>query len=259
MLFDSLVGMNQKNKLEFTPDVVLVPLFLVLSLWVVFWWETRFGFRATHFGIYPRTGVGLKGILFGPFVHGSLEHLFNNSIPLFVLTTAVFYFYRAIRWKILFFGVILTGLGTWLFARPAWHIGASGLVYVLVSFLFFKGIFSKQFQLTALSLLVVFLYGGMLWYLFPIDPRISWEGHVSGFFVGLVFALFFRKNPVENKKYEWEKPSFQPENDPFMKHFDDDGNFIELPKPSEVVPSTNPPTSVRVVYEYKPRTKNEEE
>ncbi|CAM3289083.1 rhomboid family intramembrane serine protease [Aequorivita lipolytica] len=222
--------MSNSNQLQFSPGVFGYPLFFVMVLWVVFWVETRFNINFNSFGIYPGKLEGLQGVIFSPFIHGSLEHLFNNSVPLFVLTAALFYFYNDIRWKVLCYGLLLTGLATWAIGRPSLHIGASGVVYMLVAFLFFKGIFSKQFQLTALALVVVFLYGGLLWYVFPVDPEISWEGHLSGFFVGLLFAFLFKGNPIENKKYEWEKESYNPENDPFLKQFDEDGNFIELAK-----------------------------
>lgn len=255
--------MSNKNPLHFSPEVIGYPLLFVMSLWVVFWIESRFGINFNKFGIYPRTSQGLVGILFGPFIHGGLQHIFNNSAPLFVLSTALFYFYRSIRWKVLFFGLILTGIATWIIGRPSLHIGASGVVYMLVAFLFFKGIFSKQFQLTALALVVVFLYGGLLWFLFPIDPKISWEGHLSGFFVGLLFAFLFKGVPLENKKYEWEKEDFEPENDPFLKQFDEDGNFIGLPIPevnevNPLAPKENLEVpEIKVVYTIKKRSDSE--
>ena len=147
-------------------------------------------------------------------------------MPLLVLSTALFYFYRSIRWKVLLYGMLLTGIVTWLIGRPALHIGASGVVYMLASFLFFKGVFSKHFRLIALSLVVVFLYGSLLWYLFPINPEISWEGHLSGFLVGLVFALLFRKNPISQRKYDWEYEDYNAEEDVFLQHFDENGNFV---------------------------------
>lgn len=229
--------MSDKNHLHFSPDVIGYPILFVLLLWIIFWIESRFGINFNKYGIYPRTPEGLIGIIGGPFIHGSLKHIFNNSVPLFVLSTGLFYFYRKIRWKVLFYGLILTGLATWVIGRPSLHIGASGVVYMLVAFLFFKGIFSKQFQLTALALVVVFLYGGLLWYVFPIDPKISWEGHLSGFIVGLLFAFVFKGIPLENKKYEWQKEDFEPDNDPFIKQFDENGNFIEQPK--ELVEESN--------------------
>src|SRR5690606_6024302 len=117
----------------------------------------------------------------------------NNTIPLFVLTMALFYFYRKIAWKVILYGILLSGLITWLIGRPANHIGASGLIYVLVSFIFFKGIFAKNYRLVALSLLVIFLYGSLIWYVFPVKEHMSWEGHLGGLITGFVFALFFRK------------------------------------------------------------------
>lgn len=101
---------------------------------------------------------------------------------------------------------------------------------MLAGFLFFKGIFSRYYRLVALSLIVVFLYGGLLWYITPIDPEISWEGHLSGLFVGLIFALIYKKNIARAPKFEWERETYREEEDPFMQHFDEHGNFIETPK-----------------------------
>ncbi len=256
--------MASSNQLKYTPGVFGYPLLFVMVLWVVFWIESRFGLNFNSFGVYPRELKGLRGIAFSPFIHGSLKHLFNNSIPLFVLSSALFYFYRNLRWKILLFGLLLTGIATWLIGRSSLHIGASGVVYMLASFLFFKGIFSKQFQLTALALAVVFLYGGMLWYVFPVNPEISWEGHLSGFFVGLVFAYFYKSNPIENRKYEWEREDYNPDNDPFLKQFDEEGNFIELPKELPNEPSTEnagvqKPRRIRIIYSFKKNPKNQSE
>ncbi len=240
--------MSKNKALFFSTEVIAYPLLFVMLMWLVFWVETRFNWNFNYLGILPQKWEGLRGILFSPFIHSSLKHLFNNSVPMLVLTTALFYFYRSIRWKVLLYGFIITGLLTWLIGRPALHIGASGIVYMLAAFLCFKGIFSKQYQLTALAFVVVFLYGSLLWYVFPIDPKISWEGHLSGFIVGIVFAFIFRSNPIENKKYEWEKEDYNPEEDPFLKHFDEDGNFIEsLPETEE----TNDPPSIKIRYTFK--------
>ncbi|MEM0518261.1 rhomboid family intramembrane serine protease [Aequorivita flava] len=263
--------MNNATQLKYNADVVLYPLLFVMVLWVVYWIETRFNINLNYFGVYPRSVEGLRGIIFSPFIHGSLKHLFNNSVPLFVLTAALFYFYRDIRWRVLFFGLLFTGLATWVIGRSSLHIGASGVVYMLVAFLFFKGIFSKQFQLTALALVVVFLYGGMFWYVFPVNPEISWEGHLSGFFVGFFFSFLFKTKPIERKKYEWEREGYNPDNDPFLKQFDEDGNFIELPKepvePTVSVDAPPQPTikqmaaqnrpTVKIVYTYKNKEEDE--
>lgn len=251
--------MSKANQLRFSPEVIGYPVLFVLLLWIVFWIESRFGINLNKFGINPREVEGLRGVIFSPFIHGGLKHLFNNSVPLLVLTAALFYFYRNIRWRVLGYGLLLTGLATWAIGRPSFHIGASGVVYMLAAFLFFKGIFSKHYQLTALALAVVFVYGGMLWYVFPGKPGISWEGHLSGFIIGLGFAFYFKGNhPVVHKKYEWEKESYNPENDPFLRQFDENGNFIELPKEElletvEKKPekASQPQQRVKIVYTFK--------
>ena len=245
--------MSTKKALHFTNDVILYPLLFLFAIVTVFWLESQFNWNFNYLGIYPRRIEGLRGILFGPFIHGDMKHLFNNSIPLVVLTTALFYFYRDIRWKVLLYGLFLTGLFTWLIGRPSLHIGASGVIYMLTSFLLFKGIFSKQYQLTALSFAVIFIYGSFIWYIFPTDPKISWEGHLSGFIVGLSFALLFNKNPIEHKKYEWEKENYDPDKDPFLSHFDEEGNFIEH-KPEKMVDDLKEeinPRKITIRYSFK--------
>lgn len=171
-------------------------------------------------GIYPHKISGLKGILFSPLIHSDVKHLFNNSIPLFVLLSALYFFYRKIANKVIILGLLLTGFLTWSFGRPAYHIGASGLVYMLVSFIFFSGVLRKYYRLVALSLIVVFLYGSMVWYIFPIEERISWEGHLSGFLVGGLFAYLFRGKGPKKQKFRFSQ------NREFEEMFDDDGNFI---------------------------------
>ena len=240
--------MSETKKLYFSTGTIIYPLIMVLLMWIVFWAEIRFNWDFTYLGINPRKVSGLPGIILGPFIHGDLKHLFNNSVPLLVLSVSLFYFYRNIRWKVLIYGLLLTGIFTWLIGRPAVHIGASGVVYMLAAFLFFKGIFSKQYQLIALSLVVVFLYGGLLWYLFPIDPKISWEGHLSGFAVGLGFAVLFKEVPLENKKYDWEQEDYNPDEDDFLKQFDENGNFIEKTQETEVQANQEP---FRIIYTIK--------
>ncbi|QQX75406.1 MULTISPECIES: rhomboid family intramembrane serine protease [Aequorivita] len=257
--------MSKSDQLKFSPEIFGYPLLFVLGLWIVYWVEARFNINFNPYGIFPRKLDGLWGVLFSPFIHGSLKHLFNNSVPLFVLTAALFYFYREIRWKVLIFGLLITGIATWVIGRPSLHIGASGVVYLLASFLFFKGIFSKQYQLTALALAVVFLYGGMLWYVFPVNPEISWEGHLSGFFVGLVFAFLFKGNSIERKKYEWEREDYNPDNDPFLRQFDENGNFIEISKesvedalghPNKLSDTVERKNTVKIIYTLRKNSKD---
>jgi membrane associated rhomboid family serine protease len=222
--------MKPKEQFQFSKGVILYPIFFILLIWFVFSIEIRFGINLTEFGIYPQTFKGLRGVIFSPFIHSGISHLYHNTIPLFVLTVALFYFYRPIAWKVLIYGILLSGFITWCIGRPSYHIGASGLIYVLVSFTFFKGIFAKYYRLIALSLLVIFLYGSMIWYVFPIVEGVSWEGHTAGLLTGLIFAFIFRKEIAKPKKFAWELEDYNIDNDPFLKHFDENGNFIELTK-----------------------------
>lgn len=251
--------MSRSKGLYFSNEVLIYPLLFVFAMWIVFWAELRFGWNFVKYGILPLKVEGLRGILFGPFIHGSFKHLFNNSVPILVLSMVLFYFYRNIRWKVLLIGIIATGLLTWLIGRPAFHIGASGVVYMLAAFLFFKGVFSKHVRLIALSFVVVFLYGSLLWYILPIDPKISWEGHLSGFAIGLGLALLFRHNPIETKKYVWEQEDYNPEEDAFMKHFDEDGNFIESPKEELEDEPVSKPRRIRIIYTLKKKGEEDKE
>ena len=224
-----------QEEFKFTTGVFGYPIAFVLIIWLVFWFEVRFHMNFNSHGIYPKKISGLQGVIFSPFIHSGIKHLYSNTIPLYVLTTALFYFYRPIAWKVLGYGILLSGLLTWFIGRPSFHIGASGLIYVLVSFTFFKGILAKHYRLIALSLLVIFLYGSMIWYTMPIEKGISWEGHLSGLITGLIFAFIFKKEIAKPKKYVWEEEDYKEDDDPFLKHFDENGNFIEtVEEPVEV-------------------------
>ena len=212
---------------RFSTGTVAYPLFLVLSLWVVYWLDVRFGIDTALLGVYPRKLSGLPGVLFSPWAHASLSHLYQNSLPLLIMLIALFYFYRSVSFQVLFYGLLLSGLFTWVFGRNSYHIGASGMVYVLFGFLFFGGVFTKHYRLMALSLAVVFFYGSMIWYVFPIQEGISWEGHLGGFLGGLLLSVVYRKQLKVPVKYLWEEESFNENEDEFLKHFDADGNFVE--------------------------------
>lgn len=232
---------------KYSTGVIAYPILFVLIIWFVFWFEVRLGLNFSKFGIYPQTLTGLKGVLFSPLIHGDIEHLYHNTIPLFVLSIALFYFYKPIAWRVIFFGILLSGFLTWCIGRPSFHIGASGLIYVLVSFTFFKGVIAKHFRLIALSLLVIFLYGSMIWYVLPLKQGISWEGHLSGLITGVFLALIFRAKIAKPKKYGWEEDDFNEDDDPFLKHFDENGNFIEL---EEEVPHVEEEQPL-IIYSYK--------
>jgi len=190
--------MNSHKHLKFTPIILAIPLYFMLFLWIVFWFEMKYGYNFNKYGIYPRTFKGLRGIVFSPFIHGDIKHLYHNSIPLFVLLLALVYFYRRIALKVLIYGALISGFLTWLFARNSYHIGASGIIYLLFSFLFFSGVFRKNSRLIAVALVVIFLYGSMIWYILPVKEGVSWEGHLFGFLIGLTFAFIYRKKDFKN-------------------------------------------------------------
>lgn len=217
-----MISENQKP-FKFKLSTIAIPLYTVLFLWIVLWADFRFNLHFMRFGIYPRTLFGLIGIICEPFIHKDMAHLANNSLPLFLMLMALLYFYRNIALKVIWKGVLLSGIFTWIIARPAYHIGVSGVIYFLVSFVFFSGIFSKYYRLIAVSLIVVFIYGSLLWYLFPIDSEISWEGHLSGFITGIILAYRYKNVLPKPEIFEWETDSYQ--KDDFDNLFDDDGNF----------------------------------
>ncbi|PCH49346.1 MAG: rhomboid family intramembrane serine protease [Flavobacteriaceae bacterium] len=210
---------------------IAIPVLVIFSIWFIYFIEIEFGFNFNKYGIYPKSFIGLRGILFSPFIHGSTSHLLNNSVPLGVMLWCLYYFYHKIANKVLFLGLLLTGFLTWILGRPSYHIGASGIVYLLVSFIFFSGMFRKHYRLIALSLAVVFLYGSMIWYIFPVQESISWEGHLSGFLVGFIFAFIFRKKGPQPENFIFTK------NEEFEKLFDEKGNFN--PPIEEVIEDVN--------------------
>ncbi|MGI9532578.1 rhomboid family intramembrane serine protease [Lutimonas sp.] len=202
--------MSQKE-FKFAPWILAVPLYLVIFIWFVYWFEVKQGFNFNTYGIHPRHLLGLRGIFLSPFIHGDVKHLYHNSAPLFVLLFSLFYFYREIAWKVLFYGAFLTGLLTWIIGRNSYHIGASGIIYMLFSFIFLSGVLRKNYRLVAVSLMVIFLYGSMVWYVLPVKESISWEGHLSGLLIGIVFAIFYRSSGPQKFQYDWEKENYEPD------------------------------------------------
>ena len=247
--------MSEAHYFKFTNAVVVAPLFAVIAIWTVYWIELHFQVNLNEYGIYPQRLSGIKGIALSPFIHGSLEHLYNNTIPLAILMAGLFYFYRSISFQVLLFGLLVSGIFTWAIGRPSYHIGASGMIYLLVSFIFFKGIFTKHYRLIALSLIVVFIYGSMLWYIFPVEDGISWEGHLGGFLAGLALAFFLKSDIPSPKKYAWEHEDYNEEADMFLQQFDADGNFVGTGE--EEVREEN--QSVKIVYHYNEERKDETE
>ena len=155
-------------------------------------------------GVYPRTLAGLPGIFFSPLIHAGIDHLLSNTLPLIVVGSGTIYFYRSIAYRVIGLIWLFSGFWTWLAARGSYHIGASGLIYGLVCFLFFSGIIRKDTRLMAVSLLVTFLYGSMVWGILPIDQSVSWEAHLFGSIAGIICAFYYRQWGPQRPKTQWE-------------------------------------------------------
>lgn len=181
-----------------------IPFIVTLLAWIS--WLV-FSPEVVAWGIHPRNFMGLRGILFAPLIHdpSTISHLLNNSIPLLFLGWALYYFYPELANRVFAFIWFFSGFWVWLAVKDdSYHIGASGIVYGLASFLFYSGIIRKQTNLLGLTMLVTFLYGGMVWGIFPYDLSISWQGHLFGGIMGLVLAIYYRKEGWQREKYEWE-------------------------------------------------------
>ncbi|MFZ2286228.1 MAG: rhomboid family intramembrane serine protease [Bacteroidales bacterium] len=205
---------------------MLIPFLLVAFMWLVKITEVLFETDFHFLGIFPRQVSSLTGIMTSPFIHSGIRHLFNNTIPLFILGTALFYFYSQVSFRVLFLIMLLTGLAVWITGRPAWHIGASGIIYGLATFLFVSGIIRRHIPLMGLSLLVAFIYGEMVWGIFPgFGMDISWESHMLGAVAGLLLAGWYRAEGPQRPV-----PFYEGEED------DEDGQLEENePPPSNQV------------------------
>lgn len=183
-----------------------IPISFVLVLWIIKLAEVSFNLHLRELGLFPRNIEKIYGVFTSYFIHGDFGHLTSNSIALLVMMISLFYFYRILAYKVLLYSFLFTGLLTWVIADRGAHIGASGLLYCYISFVFLSGILRKNIKLSALSLFVVFLHGSAVWNLFPHDfnKGISWEGHLAGFIVGIVLAIIYRKRGPQNDSYSWD-------------------------------------------------------
>ena len=160
-------------------------------MWAAFYLKILLGLPLSFFGILPRTFQGLIGILTAPLIHGDILHLISNTIPMLFLGAVLFFFYGQIGGQVFFRAYFWTNILVWLFARPANHIGASGVVYAIAFFLIFFGFFRRDFMSIFISLVVIILYGGVFYGVLPTDPRVSWESHFAGALVGIGSAITF--------------------------------------------------------------------
>lgn len=184
---------------------LVFPVFFIFLLWAVKIFEIGMEISLVEGGVYPRSFSGLKGILFSPLIHGDWKHLINNTMPSLLLSVALFYFYRDISYKIWFLIYFVGGILLWCLGRQAYHIGASGLIYGLAAFLFLSGFIRRVRSLIAISLLVVFWYGSMVWGLLPFDFEVSFEAHITGAVSGLILAIIYRDQGPEPDKSELDE------------------------------------------------------
>ena len=205
---------DKSNKHIFS--IIFLPLLFVIIIWCVKIIEYVFNFSFIHFGVLAKESSGIKGIIFYPFIHSDWNHLLNNTFPVFILLVMLFTFYRKIAIQIFSYLFLISGALLWLIGRPeSYHIGASGIIFGLASFLIASGIIRKNPKLASISLLVIFLYGSLIWGIFPFKINMSWEGHLSGFLTGILLAVFYRKEGPERKKYSWEEEEEEEEEEIF--------------------------------------------
>jgi membrane associated rhomboid family serine protease len=208
---------------------LVFPAFFLFVIWFMHFIQVALQVSFVRLGVFPQELDGLIGILTSPLIHANLKHLADNSIPVFLLSLAIFYFYREIAYKIFFLIYFFTGSLVWLFGREAYHIGASGLVYGFAAFLFLSGVLRKNRNLLAISLLVIFLYGGLVWGLLPYDYSISWESHLMGALTGFVLAVFYRHHGPEKEHYSWEDEPEDEKTDPVENIYVQDSTLPRNP------------------------------
>src|ERR1700704_5562626 len=183
-----------------------IALGFVVLLWLIQLLNGGLDLELQRFGVHPREFAGLPGILLAPLLHGGFAHLLTNTLPLLVLGTGMLYLYPGSAFKVIPAVYLGPGIAVWLFAKASSvHVGASGLVYGLVSYIFVAGVIRRDRRAIAASLLVAFLYGSLMWGVLPIEPGVSWETHLAAAMIGLALAIALRQLDVPpHKRYDWE-------------------------------------------------------
>ena len=230
------------------------PVVFIFILWLIKCCEVVFEYPLYNLGVYPRHVKGIVGVFTAPLIHSNFSHLFSNSIPLFVLGSGLFYYYRTVAYKIFFMILFATGLWVWVSARPSYHIGASGVVYGLASFMFLSGVIKKNMSLSAFALVVVFLYGNMIWGVLPVLPHISWESHLMGAIAGIVMAFYYKELGPQKTTYLWETEVDDSVDEESVPIEIIDNTIVEEPFSNE---SKGDDSIVNPTYNYTFKPKNE--
>ena len=208
-ILDMHFGMEDKKERKKFMGSLIIPLILVAIMWLVKIIEVSWGINLGRWGVVPHSAKGLIGILTLPFLHGSWEHLLSNTVPILVLGTTLYYCYPSLANRVLLITYLASGLITWCIGdSEATHIGASALVYGLNLFLIVSGFIRGNRMLIVIALIMVFLYGSFIWGMIPslaIPQNISWEGHLSGAIIGVLLALFLRKEGPQKEIYQWDE------------------------------------------------------
>lgn len=181
---------------EIKSHVTILAIFVGL-MWALEILDLFLGGALNQFGIRPHSLIGLRGILFAPFLHGNFFHLIANTVPFVILGWFVMLHRTSDFFRVTAIVMLISGLGVWLFA-PSFtnHIGASGVVFGYLGFLLFRGYFERSFSSIVLSVIVGLLYGSMIWGVLPIRYGISWQGHLFGFIGGIIAARMLSKPRV---------------------------------------------------------------
>jgi len=195
---------SQRARANFRLAVKLTLGFVAL-IWFIQLLNWALDLGVEDFGVRPRELAGLPGILFAPLMHSGFAHLIANSLPLLIVATAMLYLYPSAALLVLPAVYLGPGVAVWLFARGGVHVGASGLIYGLVSYIFVAGMIRRDRRAIAASLLVSFLYGASVWGVLPIEPGVSWETHLAAAVIGLTLALALRRLDIPpRRRYTWE-------------------------------------------------------
>jgi membrane associated rhomboid family serine protease len=197
-------------------------------LWAIQVLNWGLGLDAAPFGVKPRNVAGLMGILFAPLVHGGFDHLIANTLPLVVLGTAMLHLYPRASPIVLPAVWLGPGIAVWLFARGGVHVGASGLVYGLIGYVFVAGLIRRDRRAIAASMGVAFLYGAAVWGVLPLQRSHSWETHLAAAVIGVVLAFVLRRRDVTPRvRYDWEGRDDVVDLDPL----DEEARPARMPEP----------------------------
>lgn len=262
-----------------TSEAIIYPILLLVVMWLAHWADHLFPLMKFYqYGVQPGEVSSLTGIFAMPLIHSKdgFEHIINNSIPTAILLGTLIYYYRQVALRVFLISWLATGLGLWLFATNtnSFHIGMSGVIYALAGFLFVSGVLRKYLPLQAISLFVAFIYGSMIWGIFPTESHVSWEGHLSGLITGIALAFVFRKLGPQAPKYQYEiekEMGIEPpdlegqwrerirlekerlEEIEALKLQHEEERKRQQQEPSIQRPPDESPDPLRVIYTYKPK------